>query len=693
MMRFMLLALASVVIGSLTPSLAGDDLASCMNENAAPDAAVDACTRAIERAQTTKANVATLYEWRARAREKTGAIDRAVADYSEAIRINPGAVSAYQNRAALFFARREYARVIADWSEVARIDPKNAAAFINRGAARYLSGDLDGAIVDYDAALSLAPDNGIVLSNRGAAWRDKGDLSRAFADLDCAIQIDPKNARAWHNRALAWKRKGDLDRAIEDDSQALGLDPKLTAALTERGLAYERKGDASRARADFNAAVAAPLKYYDSEPARQTALGRLAQISSTGSATGGPSSKSIALIIDASGSMNAKLPEGRTRIEAAKAAVEDIVGKLPADVRISLRAYGHQSPTSKRDCRDTALLVAFDTLAAAKDGIIAKTRGLKAQGYTPITYVLKLAAEDVGKDESKPRIVILVSDGKETCEGDPCATAKALADADASLVIHTIGFAVDNAAKYQLQCIARVARGKYWDADGTGRLAAALGEAAKPAPLPPERKTTEIVVTRPKPGRLVIRNAEMGGHTVSNAETNAVVATLNSAGPSAELPAGIYNVVFGKSVWKGVEVRSGETTTLAPGVIEIQNADIGGHKVFDNETGEEIGSILSSNPRLTVLPSTFAVSFGKALWKDIEVKDGERKVLEPGVIAIVGADIGGHRVFAEDGAVVATIMSSAPRAALPPGKYSVEIGAQKVPVELAAGQTLEIKVK
>ena len=46
----------------------------------------------------------------------------------------------------------------------------------------------------------------------------------------------------------------------------------------------------------------------------------------------------------------------------------------------------------------------------------------QAQGYTPITYVLKLAAEDVGKEATKPRVVILVSDGKETCEGDPCAT-------------------------------------------------------------------------------------------------------------------------------------------------------------------------------------------------------------------------------------------------------------------------------
>src|SRR5260370_2644011 len=175
--------------------------------------------------------------------------------------------------------------------------------------------------------------------------------------------------------------------------------------------------------------------------------------------------KSIALILDASGSMNAKLPEGRTRIEAAKAAVEEIVGKLPSDIRISLRAYGHQAPTSKHDCKDTELMVDFDGLAGNKASILSKARSIKAQGYTPITYVLKLAAEDVGKENAKPRIVILVSDGKETCEGDPCATAKALADADASLVIPTICFAVATPAKYPLPPTAPRARASYSQPD------------------------------------------------------------------------------------------------------------------------------------------------------------------------------------------------------------------------------------
>ena len=75
---------------------------------------------------------------------------------------------------------------------------------------------------------------------------------------------------------------------------------------------------------------------------------------------------SVALVLDASGSMNAKLPEGKTRIEAAKLAVTDLVGKLPTDVRLSLWAYGHQSPTSKHDCRDAQRVVEFAAISANK---------------------------------------------------------------------------------------------------------------------------------------------------------------------------------------------------------------------------------------------------------------------------------------------------------------------------------------
>ena len=170
---------------------------------------------------------------------------------------------------------------------------------------------------------------------------------------------------------------------------------------------------------------------------------------------GAQESRSIALILDASGSMNAKLATGGTRIDAAKAAVAAFVAKLDPNIRIGYRVYGHQSPTSARNCKDTELMVDFGPASANRDAILAKTQTVKAQGYTPITYVIELAARDIAKEPGS-RTIVLVSDGKETCPGDPCAAAKALAEADASLVIHTIGFNVDAAARFQLQCMARV---------------------------------------------------------------------------------------------------------------------------------------------------------------------------------------------------------------------------------------------
>ena len=249
--------------------------------------------------------------------------------------------------------------------------------------------------------------------------------------------------------------------------------------------------------------------------------------------------------------MNAKLPDGGTRIDAARTAVADLVAKLPNETRLSFRVYGHQSPTQKHDCVDTELMVGFNSVAANRDTILAKSRGVKAQGYTPITYVLKLSAEEVGK-EPGAHIVLLVSDGQETCAGDPCATAKALADADAKLVVHTIGFGVDTAARYQLQCIAKMARGSYFDARSAGNSPQKLGEAVKAEPA---KSTVQVTVTVPKPGKLQMKPIEEL-HDVSDDRTGKKVAALTTSRPTIELPSGIYNVAFGSRSWKSIEVRA-----------------------------------------------------------------------------------------------------------------------------------------
>jgi hypothetical protein len=190
-------------------------------------------------------------------------------------------------------------------------------------------------------------------------------------------------------------------------------------------------------------------------------------------------SRAVALVLDASGSMKEALPDGVTRMDAAKKAVAKLVGTLPADTRLAFRAYGHQSPPKAKNCKDTVLLAPFGAVGQNKQAVIAQANALAPQGYTPISYALQQAAGDLASEEATAHTVVLVSDGKETCPGDPCEVAKSLAEADAKLVIHTIGAGVDAATRQQLKCIADAARGMYQDAANTTELETVVAVAAE----------------------------------------------------------------------------------------------------------------------------------------------------------------------------------------------------------------------
>ena len=125
----------------------------------------------------------------------------------------------------------------------------------------------------------------------------------------------------------------------------------------------------------------------------------------------GVEGKVIELILDASGSMNAKLPGGETRIAAARMAVREVLDAIPVGVRLAFRACGHQFPTSRKECNDTQLLVPFGPADQIKARVIEQSQRIEARGYTPITNVLQLAASDFGSDARGERTIILVSDG------------------------------------------------------------------------------------------------------------------------------------------------------------------------------------------------------------------------------------------------------------------------------------------
>ena len=268
--------------------------------------------------------------------------------------------------------------------------------------------------------------------------------------------------------------------------------------------------------------------------------------------------RSVLLIMDASGSMNARLPNGESRIDVARRAVKDVAGLLPGEAQLSLRLYGSQSPRDDHNCEDTNVAVPFGPASSKRGQIVTAVDCAKAQGYTPIAFVLDQVVGDFAAN-AKDRVIVLVSDGKETCKGDPVVAARQLADQ--GITVHTVGFIVDTAARAQLQAIANATGGTYFDAPVGPELPNTLSSALNAC-----KQTVVKLPAKSVPGKLRTTSATwLESHAVLNSETGEQVGAFDSSNTELTLPAGIYEVKFGPASWKGIEVRPGETTTIEPG--------------------------------------------------------------------------------------------------------------------------------
>ena len=126
---------------------------------------------------------------------------------------------------------------MADYDQALKLDPNFALAYVNRGIVWHSRKDHDRAIADFDAAIRLAPDNAAAYNNRGTALDAKGEFDRALADFDRAIELDPKSAGFYDNRGNVWRNKGEFDRGD------CGLRPGHRAAA---GLTRSRSTTARR---------------------------------------------------------------------------------------------------------------------------------------------------------------------------------------------------------------------------------------------------------------------------------------------------------------------------------------------------------------------------------------------------------------------------------------------------------------
>jgi len=171
-----------------------------------------------------------------------------------------------------------------------------------------------------------------------------------------------------------------------------------------------------------------------------------------------PEKTRILFLFDASGSMLA--PWGnQLRIDAAKKVLTDLVDSLRVNdkIELALRPYGHLTPSKEQNCQDTKLEIPF--APNNNDRIIDRLKYIYPRGTTPIAYSLQQSANDFPKDKSYRNIIIIITDGIESCDGDPCAVSLELQKKDIFLRPFVIGLGMEEKFASEFDCM-----GEYFNA-------------------------------------------------------------------------------------------------------------------------------------------------------------------------------------------------------------------------------------
>ena len=147
--------LAVVALAGLPTVAAADEWGSCVKLS--DDLAVAACSRAIASGEFRGEELAKIYANRGTEYKNKGDLDRAIADYSEAIRLDPKYVDAYDNRGDAWEVKGDLDRAIADYNEAIRLNPKYASSYFNRGVVREEKRSLQEAVADFETYSQLVP--------------------------------------------------------------------------------------------------------------------------------------------------------------------------------------------------------------------------------------------------------------------------------------------------------------------------------------------------------------------------------------------------------------------------------------------------------------------------------------------------------------------------------------------------------
>ncbi len=200
--------------------------------------------------------------------------------------------------------------------------------------------------------------------------------------------------------------------------------------------------------------------------------------SATGPAVKNADTARMVLVLDASGSMWGQI-DGKSKIEIAKEVVAELIDQIPADFQTGLTVYGHRR---KGDCKDIEMVIPVGPHNAA--AMKAKVKGISPKGKTPLSESVRQAAQALRYTEERAT-VILVSDGLETCDIDPCALAAELAMSGVEFTVHVIGFDISKEDQGRLRCMADKTGGLFLAASNAGSLRDALFKTVEEVKAPP----------------------------------------------------------------------------------------------------------------------------------------------------------------------------------------------------------------
>jgi len=195
----------------------------------------------------------------------------------------------------------------------------------------------------------------------------------------------------------------------------------------------------------------------------------------------------VVIVYDASGSMWGQI-DGVSKIEIAREVMADLVNGWSDGTNLGLVAYGHRS---EGDCGDIETLIEPGPLDRAS--FIDTVNAIRPRGKTPISTAVQHAAELLSYRDN-PATVVLISDGVETCQADPCALAAQLAQQGVKFTTHVVGFDLKDEAHADLACIAENTGGVFVPAQNASELKDALAQVQSvmdlqpmaPPPIEPE---------------------------------------------------------------------------------------------------------------------------------------------------------------------------------------------------------------